>query len=152
MKFKDYKEEIEIPEGVEVTVSEGNLIYVKGEKGEIKRALRDPKIKISVENNKVIIFVKVLTKNEKTMVGTFKSHIKNMLKGVKEPYVYKLKICSGHFPMNVSYSNNELSVKNFIGEKIPRKLKIQQGVIFHLHSPTRYHKHSPRYGEFAYLV
>jgi large subunit ribosomal protein L6 len=51
-----------------------------------------------------------------------------MMNGVIEPFVYTLKVCSGHFPMNISYSNNTFTVKNFIGEKIPRVLGIRQGV------------------------
>ena len=52
-----------------------------------------------------------------------------MIKGSNEGHVYELKICSGHFPMNVSIQGKELVVKNFIGEKFPRRLKIQEGVI-----------------------
>ena len=50
-----------------------------------------------------------------------------MIKGVAEGHVYRLKICSGHFPMNVSVSGNEFSVANFLGEKTPRKLSVKEG-------------------------
>jgi len=51
-----------------------------------------------------------------------------MIKGVTEGIIYKLKICSSHFPMNVTVSTKEVSVKNFLGEKIPRIAKIIEGV------------------------
>ena len=38
-----------------------------------------------------------------------------------------LKICSGHFPINVSVNNNMLIVKNFLGEKVPRTIKLKPG-------------------------
>ncbi len=51
-----------------------------------------------------------------------------MLRGVTEGHTYKLKVCSGHFPMSVSVKEGVLEVKNFIGEKVPRRLMIKDGV------------------------
>lgn len=127
MKAKLLSEEVEIPSGVEVTISNKTLI-AKGQKGENKRVLADPKIKVEKKENKVVVSAKKATKREKRVVGTFASHIENMLKGVTEQWVYKLKICSGHFPMNASVAKDEFVVKNFLGETVPRKLKLKQGV------------------------
>ena len=62
------------------------------------------------------------------MIGTFKAHLKNMIKGATEGHIYQMKICSSHFPMNVELKNNELSIKNLLGETIPRIIKIEEGV------------------------
>ena len=94
----------------------------------MKKNFLHPKVTISLENNKIILYAQKATKREKTMVGSFRSHIRNMIQGVKEPYQYKLKICSGHFPMNVSVSGKEVVIKNFLGEAVPRKIKIMPGV------------------------
>ncbi|MBW2991956.1 50S ribosomal protein L6 [Candidatus Woesearchaeota archaeon] len=127
MKQKILSEEIEIPDGVEVFVS-GNLVSVKGPKGENKRNLANPKVKIEKKDNKIVVSAKKATKREKRDIGTFKSHITSLVKGVSEPFVYKLKICSGHFPMNVTATKEELKVKNFLGETVPRVLKLREGV------------------------
>ena len=127
MVVKNYQEKLAIDEGVQVSFDSG-LCTVKGAQGEIKRSLLHPLIQIVVEGNEVVFTVSRYTRREKTMLGTFKAHIKNMMKGVTEPFVYTLKVCSGHFPMNISYSNNTFTVKNFIGEKIPRVLEVHQGV------------------------
>ena len=51
-----------------------------------------------------------------------------MVNGVTKGHVYRMKICSGHFPMNVSIAGGEFVIKNFLGEKVPRKLKLKEGV------------------------
>jgi len=117
---------IDIPEGVSVSYENGTII-VKGPLGELKRTLFYPGVEISADD-KITIRCKKATKREKKMIGTFKAHIRNMLKGVTKGHVYKLKICSGHFPMTVSVEGNELVVKNFFGEKAPRRLKLSPNV------------------------
>ncbi|MCK4589274.1 MAG: 50S ribosomal protein L6 [Nanoarchaeota archaeon] len=120
------KEGLAWPEGVEVKYEKGILI-VKGPKGEVKRRLLDPRIKIEVKD-KVLLESLKATKREKRMLYTFHSHIRNMFKGVTEGHVYELKICSGHFPMNVSVAGNEFLIKNFLGENSPRKITIKESV------------------------
>jgi large subunit ribosomal protein L6 len=108
--------------------SDGKDLVVKGPKGEIRRKIFDPSVKVEVMPDKVLLSPnKKGTKRESKIIRTFVAHIKNMIKGVTEGHIYKLKICSGHFPMNVSISNNEFIVKNFIGEKVPRKIPVKKG-------------------------
>ena len=47
-----------------------------------------------------------------------------MIQGLQEPFVYKLKVCSVHFPMSVKQSGNEITIQNFLGEKKHRKVKV----------------------------
>ena len=124
---EDIKKEIELIEGVEASL-DGAVLKISGPKGEVVRNLIHPKIQLSIDGNKVVLEVKKGTKREKTMIGSFESHVKNMVSGVQEPHFYKLKICSGHFPMNVSMSGQELTIKNFLGESVPRKVTLPQGV------------------------
>ena len=128
MKVEKLEKSVEITEGTEVKV-DGLTITVKGKKGEVVRAIRNPKIFAEIKDNQVFLSATKATKKEKKEIFTYISHIKNMIKGSNEGHVYELKICSGHFPMNVSIQGKELVVKNFIGEKFPRRLKIQEGVI-----------------------
>lgn len=124
---EDIQEKIEFPKEIEINIVEG-IFQVKGPKGEVSKKLLHPKIICEIKENTVLLFAKKATKREKTMIGTFKAHIRNMIKGVSEGHIYKSKICSGHFPMNVSISGDEFIVKNFMGETIPRKLKLRKGV------------------------
>lgn len=119
-------EKVKIPQGVTLRVDSGNII-VKGPKGEVKKALSSPKVKTVVSGDEIIFTAENATQREKMLLGTFKAHIKNMIKGSINAHVYKLKICSGHFPMNVSLSGGQFIVKNFIGEKVPRILTLKAG-------------------------
>ena len=127
MIAKDVTETVTIPQGVSASYAEGKLT-VKGEKGEVVRVLQHPKMQIKVNDQDVEFFMKSFSKNEKKMVRTFIAHVNNMVKGATQGHEYKLKICSGHFPMNVSVKGDQMEVKNFIGEAVPRRLTFKPGV------------------------
>ena len=129
MKLKELRKEIVIPEGIEARIEEKTLI-VKGAKGENKRTFLYPRISVLIKDNKVILSALNATKKDKTMMGTFNAHVKNLIEGVKGGFTYKLKICSGHFPMTVSSNKNLVIISNFMGEKTPRKAKILPDVNF----------------------
>lgn len=115
--------EVTIPEGVSVNVVNGEFT-VKGPKGDNTRRLFHPRIDYAVEGDTVTISSKNATRREKKLLFTMKSHIKNLMEGVTQGYVYKLKVCSGHFPMTVAVKGDTLEVKNYLGEAVPRKLKL----------------------------
>ncbi|BAD85714.1 LSU ribosomal protein L6P [Thermococcus kodakarensis KOD1] len=121
------REEIEIPEGVEVTV-EGNTVKVKGPKGELQRELKYPGVQIFTEDGKVVIYKEFPRKKDVAIVRTFKAHINNMIKGVTEGFKYRLKVVYSHFPMTVKVQGDEVVIENFLGEKNPRRAKILPGV------------------------
>lgn len=116
---------VPIPQGVDIAL--GDVLVVKGPKGEIRKELNFPTVEIVRDGNAVVVKPKKFTKKEKTIVNTFTAHLKNLFKGVTQGYTYKLKVCSGHFPMSVSVEGPTLIVKNFLGEKMPRKAKIVHG-------------------------
>jgi len=123
---KEFFREIEIPEGVEVTLEDSTLT-VKGSEGEIKRTFDLNRLTFEKKDNKIIVGSKKATKKEKKMANTITAHIKNIIKGVQEKFEYKLKIAFSHFPMTVEVQGNEAIIKNFLGEKIPRKATIPEG-------------------------
>jgi len=124
---KEIKCEIEIPEGINVEISE-SIVKVKGKFGEVSKKLFNPNVKVSKDDNKIVLKASKSTKREQKIVNSFRAHLRNMLKSAESGSKYVLKICSGHFPMNISVKDNEFVVKNFFGEKIPRVLKIREGV------------------------
>ena len=124
---KGISEELKIPEGVSVKIIQG-VITVIGKKGETTKKMYHKKIEIVKKEDTLILKSSEENKKIKKMIGTYKAHLKNMFKGSQEGHKYILKICSGHFPMNVSVSKNNFIIKNLLGEKIPRVMKIKSNV------------------------
>lgn len=117
-----------IPEGVEISLDNSTLT-VKGKEGELSREFRLGRLDIEAKGNEIIVGSKKSTKVEKKMMNTIAAHIRNMISGVTEKFVYEAKICSGHFPFTVTKEGNDKAiVKNFLGEKIPRTVSIPKGV------------------------
>lgn len=121
------KEEVVIPEGVSVEVN-GNVVKVKGPKGELERELKYPGVKIFTEDGKVVVYKEFPRRRDIAIARTFKAHINNMIRGVTEGFTYKLKAVYSHFPMTVKVQGDEVIVENFLGERSPRRAKILPGV------------------------
>ncbi len=122
------RREIALGSGVTATL-QGTIINIKGPKGEVSHDFKHPKVHLAVEKEKVVLTVPKGTRREKTIIGSFESHLLNIIQGVQQPHVYKLKICSGHFPMTVAVTGKEVVVKNFLGESVPRKISILPGAL-----------------------
>jgi len=114
---------VEIPEGVEGML-EGRIVTIKGEKGELTRDFSHAPIKIRLEGKTVTVQASWPRKKEAALVGTIRSHIQNMIKGVTKGFTYKLKIVFSHFPITVKIKEKTLTIENFTGERSPRNAKI----------------------------
>lgn len=120
-------EELELPAGVTATVT-GRVITLKGPKGEASREIKEQNAFVTVEGGKVIISAAKAGKREKKILGSLRAHVLNIVRGVSEGHVYKLKVCFTHFPITVLVSGSQLLVKNFLGEKTPRKMSLSKDV------------------------
>jgi len=119
------KEEIEIPNGIEVELKEG-LIKVKGPLGTLERKYDPRKLYVTMEDRKITLMVQWPRKKEKAYVYTIASHIRNMFTGVTRGFKKKLIKIHVHFPMRVKVDekNKVVLIENFAGERKPRVAKI----------------------------
>ena len=116
--------EINVPQGVTVTQS-GATLTVKGQKGQVSREFRFPGIKLAAATDKVVVEATKVDKQAKATVGTYASHITNMITGVTRGYEYDMKIVYSHFPIQVKVEGKEkVSIGNFLGERKPRYASI----------------------------
>ncbi|MCQ8904698.1 MAG: 50S ribosomal protein L6 [Methanothermobacter sp.] len=116
------REEIPIPDGVDVTIDGG--VTVRGPKGELSRKFNHSEISMAVEDDKVVLEVKFPKKKDKAMIGTVRAHISNMITGVTEGFRYRMKIVYAHFPMSVKVAGDKVVIENFLGERHPRTARI----------------------------
>jgi len=123
---KELSQIIEIPEGVEVEI-QGNSIIVKGKEGVNERKFDLANLILEKKGNEIIIGNKKSSKKEKRRMNTIAAHIRNMMHGAGNRFEYKMKICFSHFPITVEVKGNEALIKNFLGERTPRKAKIVKG-------------------------
>ena len=117
---------IEVPEGIEADI-QGNSVIVKGKEGTNERKFDLANLNLEKKGNEIIIGNKKSSKKEKRRMNTIAAHIRNMINGVQKVFEYKLKICFSHFPITVEVKENEALIKNFLGERTPRKAKIPKG-------------------------
>jgi archaeal ribosomal protein L6P len=120
---KEITRSVEIPAGVTVSF-ENNIVTVKGPKGQNVRELYYPGIVITLKEGQVVVDTEIMRKKYKAMVGTFASHINNMIIGVTGGFEYKMSIVYSHFPMQTKVNGNTFVINNFLGEKKPRVAKI----------------------------
>lgn len=118
---------VDIPKGVSVDIKE-NLISVSGKKGKLTREFSHPKVKMVIKDGNVYVNCPYPKRKEMGLVGTWASHVQNMVNGVQNGFHYKLRIIFSHFPIKTSVKGNELVVENFLGERFPRRAKILEGV------------------------
>ena len=79
------KAPIAIPSGVSVTVSDKNLVTVKGPKGELTQKV-DSDITVTEEDGNIIVARPTEQKKHKALHGLYRSLISNMVVGVTEGY------------------------------------------------------------------
>ncbi|MBL7892432.1 MAG: 50S ribosomal protein L6 [Bacteroidia bacterium] len=76
---------VTLPKGVEVKVSDKNLVTVKGPKGELTKSL-DTAISVKVEEGKVVLARATEQKRHKALHGLYRALIANMVHGVSQGY------------------------------------------------------------------
>lgn len=120
--------EVEVPlNGVQATL-EGHKLTLKGAKGEVSREFKFPYVLLEVRGESVVILTKRFTQRQKKIMHTYRAHITNMVKGVTEGFTYTLKVVYAKFPITTELKGDIFTVKNFLGEKVPRSVTIPQGV------------------------
>lgn len=119
MLIKELTHVLEVPEGVSVDSSSSD-VKIKGPRGDLTRHFKHPSMKLVQEDNELKIIGSKLRKKEKALIGTWKAHLANMIKGVNQGFKYEMKILFAHFPMKVVVKGNVVAIDNFLGEKHTR--------------------------------
>lgn len=107
---------IQIPAGVQVNISDTNLITVKGTLGEISQQV-DPKITLRMEGNELLVERSTNEKDDRSKHGLYRSLLSNMVRGVSEGFTivqelvgvgYKASANGQLLELSLGYSHNIL--------------------------------------------
>eukprot|EP00827_Trimyema_finlayi_P002576 TRINITY_DN22_c0_g2_i1.p1 TRINITY_DN22_c0_g2~~TRINITY_DN22_c0_g2_i1.p1 ORF type:complete len:222 (-),score=76.03 TRINITY_DN22_c0_g2_i1:113-778(-) len=132
---------VNIPENVTIALEKGKTVTVKGPLGTLKRSFKhmsydaepiaDSKTKKIKKINFQMWFQR---RKQRASCNSLATHIKNMIKGVQNGYTYKMKFGWAHFriQMNVLPKNTAVEIKNFIGQKMTRRVDCLPGCTIHL--------------------
>jgi len=80
-----------LPNGVEMKVSDTNLVTVKGPKGELTQQV-DPDLTVKVEDGEVNIERPTEQKRHRAMHGLYRALLFNMVEGVTDGFVKELEL------------------------------------------------------------
>ncbi|AQQ51788.1 50S ribosomal protein L6 [Planococcus lenghuensis] len=107
------KKPITVPEGVTVQIAEGNAVTVKGPKGELTRTFNTD-IKIEQEDNVITLTRPSESKEHRTIHGTTRALLANMVEGVAVGFEralelvgvgYRAQLQGKKLVLNVGYSH-----------------------------------------------
>ncbi|MFI5157173.1 MAG: 50S ribosomal protein L6 [Chitinophagales bacterium] len=119
------KKPVLIPNGVTITVSEENIITVKGPKGELKQVV-DRDITVEVKDSKVEFGRPTDQIRHRALHGLYRALVANMVRGVTEGYKKQLELIGVGFKASNQGNLLDLALgysHNIIFE-IPKELKI----------------------------
>jgi len=100
---------ISIPDGVKVTLDD-ILLVVTGRLGELQRSFTNSAIAIRIEEDGVVLERKDDTKESQSLLGTYASHVSNMIHGVSDGYEKRLIVEGVGFRSEVKGKNLELAL------------------------------------------
>ena len=124
---------INIPEGVTVTV-EGNLVKVSGPKGQLE-LVKNPDISVNVEENNVVVTRPTNDKEHRSLHGTTRALVHNMVVGVSEGYEKVLEIVGVGY--RAQLQGNTLVLN--LGYSHPVNMELPKGISVTCPSATEVH-------------
>ena len=116
--------EIEIPDDVSAETDHLELT-VEGPNGSVTRRLWYPDVEVTVEDGVVAIASENEDAKTNATVGTFESHVANMIHGVTDGWEYTMEVYYAHFPMQVTVEGDEVVIENFLGERAQRRTPVR---------------------------
>jgi large subunit ribosomal protein L6 len=123
---------VQLPSGVSVSVSDDNIVAVKGPKGELTQKIHKD-MRVFVEGNTVIVERPTDNKPHKALHGLSRALIHNMVEGVAKGYQKTLEI------NGVGYRAQKQGKKLVltVGYSHPVEINEEGGVEFEVPAPNR---------------
>lgn len=116
---------ITVPQGVQVTVSDKNVVTAKGPKGELNQKC-DPAIKIKVDGGTIVLTRETDQKRHKALHGLYRALLANMVEGVSKGFKkeqelvgvgYRAAVKGQLLELTLGYSHN-------VAFQLPNEVKV----------------------------
>lgn len=124
---------IAIPDGVTFTVTDNNVVTVKGPKGQLEKAFKNNVKIVKNDDNEIVIERKSDQKEDRAMHGLTRSLINNMVVGVTEGYQKKLELNGVGYRATIQ--GNKLVMN--LGFSHPVEVEALEGITFETPAPTK---------------
>jgi len=117
---------VNLPKGVTVTISDTNVVSVKGPLGQLTQTV-DKEMKVEVVENHVILSRPTESKNHKSLHGLYRALIANMVEGVSHGYKKELELVGVGYRAEAKGQNLELSLgySHDIVLQLPNEVKVE---------------------------
>jgi large subunit ribosomal protein L6 len=117
---------VNLPKGVTVTISDTNVVSVKGPLGQLTQAV-DKEMKVELVENHVILSRPSESKNHKSLHGLYRALIANMVEGVSNGYKKELELVGVGYRAEAKGQNLELSLgySHEIILQLPNEVKVE---------------------------
>jgi len=117
---------VTIPDGVEITVTDTNMVKVKGKLGELQQLL-DPAITVKIDNGVLNVSRATESKDHKAKHGLYRVLINNMVKGVSEGYTIVQELVGVGYKADAKGQLLDLSLgySHHIFMELPPEVKIE---------------------------
>ena len=100
---------IALPDGVQISVSDENVVSVKGKLGELHQPI-DPNIQVKTEDGNIILERNNESKEVKSKHGLYRALISNMVTGVTDGFTIIQELVGVGYKAEVKGQNLELSL------------------------------------------
>lgn len=126
------KAPISLPIGVQIDISKGNMVKVKGPKGELQQQL-DPDIDISIEDGTITLSRPTDSKRHRAMHGLSRALLNNMIEGVSAGFVKEMEVVGVGFRVNNTGQMLELTlgfshpIYFFVPDEVKVETKTEKG-------------------------
>lgn len=117
---------VNLPSGVTITVSDDNVVSVKGPLGTLSEKV-DSDIKVEVENNNIILSRPNDEKRLKSLHGLYRALIANMVVGVSKGYRKDLELVGVGYRAEANGQRLEMSLgySHDIIMELPQEIKVE---------------------------
>jgi large subunit ribosomal protein L6 len=118
------KHPVSVPAGTTVTV-EGQTIKAKGKLGELSAVLHDA-VSATYENGAITVLPREMDRQGRSLWGTSRSVVANLVKGVSEGFTEKLEISGVGYraALDGSILNLQLGYSHDIKYAVPKEIKV----------------------------